>query len=497
MERAHTRSGFSLIHALLTIWIISLYLSPDGWAQIVFNNGEWIIEQLDAPIPEAPFEVQINGNPNGTTKLLAFENRVPGTSRFPQVFVIYSSGFLRIKAGGDPTPALPFGQSLVLGPTIFGTSTSFPASTLFFNPQLQTVDINTSQLNPDGTGNLLIQVIANDAGLPPTDTHTNQIMNQTWDITLQEPTNEQTRVDVAGMFTFTENITPDPTRTAEFQSFRLLQVSSLFIDDARHDVDALRIRDAARGPFTCPYSPGLANTLLPLVPNTFDPTTIILESLHRDDVGQPNGNTPSYTILMGSTTGPISGPITPRAFFMATQDVNNDNLGLWLHQQPLNMIPQGTNGSIRYAVLATTDPFPTPQLTLSVNQPSFRPGETLRVGLKARNVGPAFNADFYFGVVLPDGITVCFFTSLSPPACAIRRLDGDPRTFPPLLPNVIIPQGLDAMLNDLLVFPFQGGEPPGTYVLFTALTPPGALGDGRIDVCDFIEIKTQAFSFGP
>ena len=326
----------------------------------VLNNGEWIIAGLDASIPEAPFEVRINGNPVCTTKLLAFADRVPDTSRFPQVFTIYSSGYIRMKAGADPSPPLPFGQSLVLGPAIFGASASFPAPTLFFRPQVQIVDIDTSQLKPDGTGTLLISVTANDSGLAPTSTNTNQIMNQTWKITLHEPTNEQTRIDVAGTFTFTETAIPDATRTAEFQSFRLLQISSMFIDSARHDVDAFRFRNAA-GLVTFFYNPDCFNQLCPPTPSALDPSTAILDSLHTDDVGQPNGNTPSYRILMGTTTGPISGPITPRAIISCSQDVNDDNLGLWLHQQPWNVIPQGTSGSISYTVVATTDP--TPALT--------------------------------------------------------------------------------------------------------------------------------------
>jgi hypothetical protein len=320
----------------------------------VFNNGEWIIETLDASIPEAPFEVRINGNPVCTAKLLAFANRVPDTSRFPQVFTIYSSGYIRMKAGADPSPPLLFGQSLVLGPAIFGTSVSFPAPTLFFGPQLQRVDIDTSQLHPDGTGTLLFSVTANDSGLAPS-TNTNQIMNQTWGITLQEPTNEQTRIDVAGTFTFTETAIPDATRTAQFESFRLLQISSMFIDSARHDVDAFRYRNAT-GLVTFSYNPGFVNTLLPPTPSALDPSTGILDSLHTDDVGQPNGNTPSYRILMETTTGPMSGPITPRGVFDDSQDVNEDNLGLWLHQQPLSVIQQGTSGSISYTVVATTDP---------------------------------------------------------------------------------------------------------------------------------------------
>ncbi len=324
----------------------------------VLNNGEWIIETLEASIPEAPFEVRINGNRVcASTKLLAFANRVSDTSRFPQVFDIYSSGYIRMKAGADPSPPLPFGQSLVLGPAIFGTSVSFPAPTLFFRPQLQRVDIDTSQLHPDGTGTLLISVSANDSGLAPTSTNTNQIMNQTWGITLHEPANDETRIDVAGTFTFTETAVPDATRTTEFQSFRLVQISSMFIDSTRHDVDAFRFRNA-NGLVTFPYNPGCFSQLCPPTPSALDSSTGILDSLHTDDVGQPNGNTPSYRILLGTTTGPMSGPITPRAFITPSQDVNDDNLGLWLHQQPSNVIPQGTSGSISYTVVATTDPLP-------------------------------------------------------------------------------------------------------------------------------------------
>jgi hypothetical protein len=146
----------------------------------LFNNAEWVVARQAASIPEDPFQVIVDGNVCGMTKLLTFASRVDGTTRFPQVFVINSSGFLRIKAGADPSPPIPFGQSLVLGPAIFGTSASFPNTTLFFNPQLQTVSIDTSPLNPDGTGTLLIELIANDAGLPTSSTKTNQIMNLTW-----------------------------------------------------------------------------------------------------------------------------------------------------------------------------------------------------------------------------------------------------------------------------------------------------------------------------
>jgi len=44
-----------------------------------------------------------------------------------------------------------------------------------------------------------------------------------------------------------------------------------------------------------------------------------------------------------------------------------------------------------------------PLLTLSINQTTFRPGDTLHMGLQVANPGAGFNADFYFGILLPDG----------------------------------------------------------------------------------------------
>jgi len=323
-----------------------------------FNKGVWTIKGLEADIPEDPFEVLIDGKSMGTTKLLAFAKRVPNTDRFPQVLVLYSSGYLRLKAGADPTPPLPFGQSLVLGPAIWGTSTSFPNTTLFFHPQIQRVAVDTSQINQDGKNRLLIQITSSNSKLPPDGTKTkpktNRIMNLAWTLTLDEPSDQATMLDVAGTFEFTEDVIPDPEKTAEAQSLRLLQISTMFIDSFRHDVDAFRFRNAD-DVVTVSYDPDLTNSLLPVNPSSLDPETLMFDSLHTDDVGQPNGNTPSYRITINSTTGPI----TVRAIFNSSQNLNDDNLGLWAFQQPPERIKKGATGSINYTVIASTDPLHT------------------------------------------------------------------------------------------------------------------------------------------
>jgi hypothetical protein len=136
-------------------------------------------------------------------------------------------------------------------------------------------------------------------------------------------------------------------------------------------------------------------------------------------------------------------------------------------------------------------------LTLSLNQSAFRLGNTLRVVLRAQNPGVPVTADFYFGVLLPDGVTVLFVTSLSPQSGVFTRLDADPRTFRPLLPNVQLPQGLDVTFPDFFVYTFTGGETAGTYAAFAFFTPPGAFNDGRVDAGDLPVIDIRPFSFTP
>ena len=134
---------------------------------------------------------------------------------------------------------------------------------------------------------------------------------------------------------------------------------------------------------------------------------------------------------------------------------------------------------------------------LSLNQTAFRTGDTLRVGLGVRNSGRAVIADFYFAVLLPDGVTILFVTSRAPLDGVVTRLDADPHTFRPLLANVELPLGLDIRLPDFVVYPFAGGEAPGAYTVFAILTPPGAFNDGRVDPGDLLVIDARSFSFSP
>lgn len=184
-------------------------------------------------------------------------------------------------------------------------------------------------------------------------------MDLRWSLALDEPRKARSRIGVKARFRFTERVRPEPTRTAQFQSFRLLQVSSMFIDADRHDVNALRYR-AAKGKVKLFYRRDQADSLLPTTPFALQRRTPILDSLHTDDRGRPNGDTPSYRLRIRRAPGPVSGPLTPRAYFSRTTNLNEDNLGLWIHRRPLEVIPRGARGTIDFTVTATPHPLPIP-----------------------------------------------------------------------------------------------------------------------------------------
>lgn len=136
-----------------------------------------------------------------------------------------------------------------------------------------------------------------------------------------------------------------------FESVRLLQISTMFIDNIRHDVNALHLH-SENNILKLSYDSSLANQLLPVTSRTLNSTLPMFDSIHADDAGHPNGNTPSYRIRINSTSGPTSGPIIVRAFFNSSQNLRHDNMGIWAFQQTPASIKKGATGSINYTVIA-------------------------------------------------------------------------------------------------------------------------------------------------
>jgi len=136
-------------------------------------------------------------------------------------------------------------------------------------------------------------------------------------------------------------------------------------------------------------------------------------------------------------------------------------------------------------------------VTLGLNQATFRVGETLRVALGIHHPGLTVTADAYLGVLLPDGVTVFFVTSLAPLNGVVTRLDADPRAFAPLAACFEFLPGEETTIEDVFVYTCTGGESSGSSTIFTRLTPPGAFADGQVDTGDLFGLTLQPFPVSP
>jgi hypothetical protein len=109
---------------------------------------------------------------------------------------------------------------------------------------------------------------------------------------------------------------------------------------------------------------------------------------------------------------------------------------------------------------------------LDLNETDFEPGDTLRARLRVTNGGPTRTIDFYLGRLWPDGVTVSFFTSLSPLVEVTVRTSETER-FQPLVRNAEIQQGLDVTIVDAFVTTLPPNFPEGDSLLFAGITTAG------------------------
>jgi len=134
-------------------------------------------------------------------------------------------------------------------------------------------------------------------------------------------------------------------------------------------------------------------------------------------------------------------------------------------------------------------------ISIAPNRVSFRIGDSLTVSVGVENPGLPAVVDFYFGVVLPDGDTLVFFTNLEF-ASGVGSL-AKPATLQPIVAGIDLTTPFTYSQPTFFGYSWTGGEPPGGYVLFVAAVKSGALADNSIDAGDIVAVSTAAVSFAP
>jgi hypothetical protein len=300
--------------------------------------------------------VTLDGSTKGNAALLRIAHQAQGRPSAPQIALIYASAYVRLKQNADPLPAIPFGGSFVLGPAYWSNATTY-----HHNPRLDRIVIDTSWL-PDGP----LRMHA--AG-------TNHDFTVAYQLDLPPPTDRQTRMHITQTYTATADLLIDAGRRAEHQGFKLAQVSSMFVDmggscaggqNDCHDSNAARFiaDDMARREvaFDTLARPGFVFANPAPLGDTW------LDTLHTDDAGW-QGNTPNLRIALDEL--PADRTITVQGYIAASSNPNDDNVGMWLHDDGSASWRAGQGGRLGYWLLAQDNP-PDPPADLGL-----RPGMTL------------------------------------------------------------------------------------------------------------------------
>ncbi|HLF27526.1 MAG TPA: carbohydrate binding domain-containing protein [Anaerolineae bacterium] len=318
--------------------------APSACPTIYNGNNGWVIDLCESdPAISTPMQVAVDGVAHGNAALVRIYHKSQNGPGAPQVAVLYASGYVRLKQNADPASPIPFGSSFILGPAYWSNS-----STYYHHPQLNQLTIDTTWL-PNGP--LRLQAIG-----------TNHAFNVAYELVMPPPRDRQTRLHVSQTYTAAAGVTIPSARRNERQGFKLMQVSSMFINQGSvcaggqtdcHDSNAARfigddlVRHQVAFSGVTP-SAFIFSSTRPLS-NTW------LDVLHTDDQSW-QGNTPNVRIALD--TRPLTRTITPQGWISATANPNDDNVGLWLHDDGLasQSWVAGQADRVEYWLLAQDNP---------------------------------------------------------------------------------------------------------------------------------------------
>lgn len=133
-------------------------------------------------------------------------------------------------------------------------------------------------------------------------------------------------------------------------------------------------------------------------------------------------------------------------------------------------------------------PPPTLRLVAATNQERFSDGQTLALTAGVTNPGLSRAADFYRGIVRPDG-SIQFFTSTG---IVVGSL-ADPTSFRPLATGVSLIAPSAVTEPSFYTHQWTASDPRGAYVFFSAAFTAGALADGVVANTEILAIALAPF----
>lgn len=334
--RIGLRQAF-LIAALVAATAFLFALQPrPALAGEIYSGPAWSIVATSTDYVAPPMDIYLDDVAQGTAQRVQIHHLVPGGLGFPEVAVIDSPGYLRLKPARDPSP---FGASFILGPAYWSQADGV----LFHHPDLESLRIDTSGVDATtGLGPLRLTIEGQ-----------NGSFETTYQGTLTDPTGTLASFDVTQTCCATTTVSIDPVRQSQHQGFKIAQFSSMFVDPTDyHDCDAAQ------------YWDGGGQEVLSALSNQdrfvfADPAAMgrsWIKLRHSDELGW-QGATPSTAIWLADRGS--SPRMTPQGWIRQTADWNDDNVGLWINDDSVPMDWQsGDATSVAYSLRSSLDNTP-------------------------------------------------------------------------------------------------------------------------------------------